>query len=200
MTRYIGPKNKLARRENFDLFGKGVKLRRLNVPPGIHGYKSGQKKLSEYGQQLREKKKVKRFYGVLEKQFKLYYDQATKIHGKTGEALLQKLERRLDNVLVRAGFCPTRSMARQVVVHMHVKVNNQIVNRPSYQVKPEEMITLSEKVLKIPSIVKLLANKDITIPKWLKRQAAVCLVTRLPERDDISEDFQDQLVVEFYSR
>lgn len=200
MARYIGPKNKLSRREGFDLFGKGIKLRRLNVPPGVHGYKAAQKRLSEYGKQLREKQKVKRFYGVLEKKIRQYYLQAAKIHGKTGDMLLQKLERRLDNVLVRAGFCPTRSMARQLVVHNHVKVDNQVVNRPSYQVKPDQMITLSNKALAIPDIAKQLENKDYNPPPWLKRKAAACLVVRLPERDDLQEDFQEQLIVEFYSR
>ncbi len=200
MSRHTGPKNKLSRREGFDLFGKGLKLRRLNIPPGVHGPKAARRKQSEYGVQLREKQKLKRFYGILEKQFKDYYERAAKFHGKTGEFLLQKLESRLDNVLVRAGFCPTRAMARQLVVHNHVRVNDQVVNRPSYQVKPDQMITLSQKATVIPTVAKMLADKDFTPPSWLKRRGAACLIKRLPEREDVKDDFQEQLIVEFYSR
>lgn len=200
MSRYLGPKNKLSRRESYDLFEKGLKMRRLNIPPGVHGHKAAQKKLSEFGLQLREKQKVKRFYGVLEKQFKQYYEQAAHHSGATGENLLQFLESRLDNSLVRAGFCPTRAMARQLITHKHIQLNGRTVNTPSYLVKPGQVVTLSAKALAIPAVTKLLASESFNLPKWIKRQAAVAQIERLPARNDVTEDFNDQAIVEFYSR
>ncbi len=130
MARYTGPKDRLSRREGFDLFGKGVKFTRLNVPPGMHGPK-GTRMLSEYGRQLREKQKAKRLYGILERQFRNYVNEAMKIKGNTGEKLLSLLEKRLDNVVFRLGFAPTRSLARQIVYNRHVLVNGKKVNIPS---------------------------------------------------------------------
>src|SRR3989344_818943 len=124
MSRYTGPKNRLSRRERFDLFGKGNKLRRSQVPPGQHGPK-GFSRLSDYGVQLREKQKTKRIYGTIEKQFKGYFEKAKKVRGKTGEHLLRLLETRLDNVVYRLSFVPTRAMARQLVSHGHVFVNER---------------------------------------------------------------------------
>jgi len=134
MARYTGPKDRLSRREGFDLFGKGGKLTRLNVPPGVHGPK-GSYSSSQYSKQLREKQKVKRLYGLLEKQFRRYVDEALKSRGNTGELLLSLIERRLDNVVYRLGFAPTRAAARQIVGHKHVEVDGKRVNIPSYQVK-----------------------------------------------------------------
>ncbi len=206
MSRYRGPKNRLARREGTDLGLKtvGTKshaslLRRLNIPPGQHGPK-GRRKLSDYGLQLREKQKARRIYGVLEKQFRNYYQEALKVKGNTGETLLVQLERRLDNVIYRLGFAPTRSAARQYVSHGHIRVNNQKINFPSYQVRIGEVITLTDKARNIPVVKKLLSDEKPVIPSWLERKAAVGKVVRLPKREDIDADINEQLIVEYYSR
>ncbi len=199
MARYTGPKDRLSRREGFDLFGKGAKLTRLNVPPGIHGPK-GVRRPSQYGRQLREKQKVKRMYGVLEKQFKRYVDQALKSRGNTGEKLLSFLEKRLDNVVFRLGFAPTRPAARQLVSHRHVLVNGKRVNIPSYQIRPGETITLTEAAVQIPAIKRLVEEKDYKVPDWLKRKAIIGKVEREPKREDITEPISEQDIVEFYSR
>src|SRR5258708_7694123 len=136
MARYIGPKHRLARREGQNILEKNSAslLRRIGVPPGMHGVK-GKRKVSDYGKQLREKQKAKRVYGLLEKQFRKYYETGTAVRGKTGEAMLQLLERRLDNVVYRLGFVPSRTMGRQLVSHGHVLVNGKKLNIPSYSVK-----------------------------------------------------------------
>jgi small subunit ribosomal protein S4 len=200
MSRYTGPKNKLSRRESIDLFGKGIKMRRLNIPPGIHGHKSTGKKVSEYGIQLREKQKVKRFYGILEKQFRKYYHTALKQQGRTGDNLLRQLESRLDNLLVRSHIAPSRPMARQMIVHKHVQVDNHTVDRPSYQIKPQQIITFSATAIKIPAVSKLLENKEIELPVWIKKKGAAIQIQSLPEREQITEDFNEQAIVEHYSR
>lgn len=199
MARYKGPKDRLSRREGFDLFGKGAKLTRLTVPPGQHGPK-GTRRRSQYGRQLREKQKVKRLYGILEKQFKKYINQATGIKGNTGEVLLCLLEKRLDNVVYRLGFTPTRAAARQLVSHKHVLVNGKKLNIPSYQVKPGDTIILSAKAMEIPAIEKLLEVKNPKVPEWLERKAAAGKVKREPKREDIVEPITEQDIVEFYSR
>ncbi|MFZ5932958.1 MAG: 30S ribosomal protein S4 [Patescibacteria group bacterium] len=199
MARYTGPKDRLSRREGFDLYGAGAKLTRLAVPPGIHGPK-GVRMSSQYGRQLREKQKVKRLYGVLEKQFRRYVDEALKTKGNTAEALLTLLERRLDNVVYRLGFAMSRPQARQLVSHRHVLVNGKRVNIPSYQVKEGETIALSPKALTIPAVKKVLAEKDKNIPAWLKRKAAVGMVSLKPKSEDIPEPISVQDIVEFYSR
>jgi len=199
MARYTGPKNKLSRREGEDLFGKGNKLRRLNIPPGMHGHKR-RRKTSEYGQQLREKQKIKRMYGVLERQFLRYVKQAERSQQATTQALWQTLENRLDNVVFRAGLAPTRAMARQLVVHGHVMVDGQKVDRPSYQVKLKQVITLSSKASQIPAVKTLLDNPDFTPPSWLKRKAASAQKIAQPELEEQSQQLNFQLVVEFYSR
>jgi small subunit ribosomal protein S4 len=199
MARYTGPKDRLSRREGVDLFGKGARLTRLNVPPGIHGPR-GFRNRSQYGRQLREKQKVKRIYGLLEKQFKNYVQKALKSRGNTGEVLLSLLERRLDNVVYRLGFAPTRSAARQLVSHRQVSVNGRRVNIPSYQVKIGDTIILSSKALKIPYVKSLLENNDKKLPSWLKRKAAAGNVFSLPKREDVTEPISEQDIVEFYSR
>jgi small subunit ribosomal protein S4 len=199
MARYTGPKDRLSRREGFDLFGKGAKLTRLTVPPGVHGPK-GVRRLSQYGRQLREKQKVKRLYGVLETQFKRYVETALKSKGNTGDALLSILERRLDNVVYRLGFAPTRPGARQLVSHKHVLVNGKKVNIPSYQVRVGETITLSSTAMQIPVIKRLLEIKNPKIPAWLVRKAAAGKVKRLPSAEDVVEPISTQDIVEFYSR
>lgn len=196
MSRYIGPKNRLSRREGFDLFGKGYKLRRSQVPPGQHGPRS-YPHFSEYHRQLREKQKTKRIYGIIERQFKRYIEKAKKTGGGTGEVLLQLLERRLDNVIYRLGLAHTRPMARQLVSHRHVLVDSQPVNIPSYQVRPGQVIMLSPT----PSQSQTSASvPDIRPPAWLSRSGAVGKVDRLPTRDDIDLPIDEQLIIEFYSR
>ncbi len=199
MAHYTGPKDKLSRREGVDLFGKGSKLTRLMVPPGIHGPR-GTRRLSQYGRQLREKQKVKRMYGVMERQFKRYIEIALKSRGSTGEVLLSLLERRLDNVVYRLSFAQTRPGARQLVSHRHVLVNGKRVNIPSYQVKTGEVVTLSSVAMEIPHIKKLLQEEDVKSPAWLTRKGAAGKVVTLPKRDDVPEFISEQDIVEFYSR
>lgn len=206
MSRYTGPKNRLARREGLDLGLKthgskahAAMLRRLNVPPGQHGPK-GKRKPSDYAIQLREKQKAKRLYGVFEKQFMNYFKKALKTRGNTGEALLVQLERRLDNILYRLSIAPTRTSARQFVGHGHVLVNNQKVNIPSYQVKVDDVISLSEKGVNIPAIKKELEDKNPQIPDWLERKANVGRMVRFPIRSEMTSEVNEQLIVEFYSR
>src|SRR3989344_4324003 len=146
MARYTGPKNRLSRREGMDLFGKGAKLRRAAQPPGQHGPK-GTRRSSDYAAQLREKQKTRRLYGIMEAQFRKYFEISAGVPGKTGEVLLQTLETRLDNVVYRLGFAATRAMARQMVSHGHVMVGGKVVNIPSFLVKVGNIITLDPKIL-----------------------------------------------------
>lgn len=191
MARYNGPKNRLSRREGVDLFGKGNKLRRADVRPGQHGAKMARRQ-SGYGTQLREKQKVRRMYGLLEKQFFNYFAAANKIKGSTGEALIQSLEKRLDNVVYRLGWAPTRNMARQVVGHGHIKVNGKEVNIPSFKIKVGDEVTIVEKMSRL--------KEDSSTPAWLDRHGIIGKVLRLPERSDVLEQISEQLIVEFYSR
>lgn len=206
MARYTGPKNRLARKEGLDLGLKtvGTKAhasleRRLNIPPGQHGPKL-RRKISDYGTQLREKQKMKRMYGVLERQFRRYFAMARKWRGNTGDMLVQFLERRLDNTLYRLGFAPTRTAARQYVSHGHVLVNGKRVNIPSYSVVIDEVISFRPKALAMPVVKKLLEDKTYTLPDWLQRQAGAGKIVRLPEPADVKEDINTQLVIEHYSR
>ena len=206
MARYTGPKNRLARREGMDLGMKTVGskshaslLKKLNVPPGIHGPK-GKRKTSDFGTQLREKQKVKRMYGVLERQFRKNFEQAKKLKGNTGDTLLEFMERRLDNVVYRMGMAPTRASARQFVTHGHVMINGKKVSIPSYLTRAEEVITLKAKALEIPAIKKQIEDKGYKPPMWLERQGPVGKIVRLPLRQDITEDINVQLIVEHYSR
>lgn len=206
MGHYTGPKNRLARREGIDLGYKtpGTKshamlLKRLAIPPGQHGGK-GRRKVSDFGLQLREKQKVKRLYGVMERQFRKTFTTAKKWKGNTGEKLLEFLERRLDNVVYRMGLSPTRGLARQIVSHCHVLVDGKKVNIPSYRVEKDMVITLGPKGLEIPAVKKLLDDASFRAPSWIERKGPVGKVIRLPERADISEDINEQLIVEHYSR
>ncbi len=199
MARYTGPKDRLSRREGFDLFGKGVKLTRLNVPPGMHGPK-GNVRTSQYGKQLREKQKVKRMYGLTEKQFRKYADLALRSRGNTINKLFELLETRLDNTIYRLGFSATRAQARQMVGHRHVLVNSKKVNIPSYQVKPEDTITLSEKAMKFPKVAQLVGEAELAPPSWLKRKGGAGKIARNPVREDVTEPIEDQDIIEFYSR
>ena len=200
MARYTGPKNRLSRREGQDLFGRGNKLRRAQVPPGQHGPK-GIRRVSDYGAQLREKQKAKRQYGLLEKQFRRYYETASHNPGNTGSTLLSLLETRLDNTVYRLGFVPTRAMARQLVGHYHILINSKLLNIPSYQVRPGDVITLCPKALAMPVVkIRLEEAAQYVPPAWLSRQNAVGKVNRVPERADIDTSINDQLIVEYYSR
>lgn len=199
MARYTGPKDRLSRREGADLFGKGAKLTRLNVFPGVHGPK-GLTGNSQYGRQLREKQKVKRLYGILEAQFRKYVEIAFKSKGNTGEALVSLLERRLDNAVYRLGFAPSRPSARQIVSHGHVFVNGKRLNIPSYQVKVGDTVEIRGKIVSSPEVRASLEKKDIKIPSWLGRQGAIGKVGTAPKREEISEPINEQDIVEFYSR
>lgn len=198
MARYTGPKDRLSRREGFDLFGVGAKLTRLNVPPGMHGPR-GTRSRSQYAKQLREKQKVRRLYGILERQFRRYVLSALKTRGNTGEFLLSSLERRLDNTIFRLGFAPTRAAARQLVSHGHVLVNGKRVNISSYEVRLGQIIALDSKATQIPYIKRLIEEK-IKVPVWIQKKANVGKVVSLPKREDIMEPVSEQDIVEFYSR
>jgi len=199
MARYTGPKDRLSRREGFDLFGKGVKFTRLEIPPGMHGPK-GVRSSSQYGRQLREKQKVKRLYGIMEKQFANYVKTAIKGKGNTGETLLTLLEKRLDNVIFRLGFAPSRPAARQLVSHRHVLVEGKRLNIPSCQVKVGQTVGIDPKALAIPIVKKMLDEKAVKIPDWLQRKASFGKIKREPTIEDIVEPIAIQDIVEFYSR
>lgn len=202
MARYTGPKRRLSRREGVALFPKDEKAleRKGAMPPGQHGQR-GKRKTSEYGLQLREKQKAKRIYGILERQFRLYFAKASKQKGVTGETLLRLLETRLDNVLYRLGFAPSRQMARQLVAHGHVLVSGKKINIPSYQTKPGEVISFKGKALEIPAVRKELAEtKNENLPQWLEKKAAVGRIVRLPQKEDIEVPISEELIVEHYSR
>lgn len=202
MARYTGPKHKIARKEGLNIFGKesASLQRRLNVPPGgLHGRKM-KKRLSEYGQQLREKQKAKEIYGLLEKQFRNLVKTVGSKKGETGEMLIALLETRLDNIIFRLGFAKTRAMARQMVGHGQVLVNNKKINIPSYQVKLDEVVSLGEKAQKNVQVLKLLEEKDKIIVPFLKRQGLLGKLIRMPKKDDIQVPFDLQLIVEYYSR
>lgn len=208
MARYKDAVCRLCRREGKKLFLKGSRcytekcaVSRREYAPGQHG--QSRIKLSDYGLQLREKQKVKRIYGVLERQFRRYFKNAEKTKGITGEVLLQLLERRLDNVIFRAGFSLSRVEARQIVAHRHVRVNGRIVDIPSYSVKVGDSmnITDSEGLLKrIKDNIEL--TKEKGLPKWLEVDLSNlgAKVVKLPERDDVGFPIQEQLIVELYSK
>ena len=203
MARYTGPRTKLSRRFGVALFGSSKAFERRNFPPGQHGVRAGRKKKSEYAVALGEKQKLRFQYGILEKQFRAYYQEAARRRGVTGETMLQLLELRLDNVCYRAGFGNSRQAARQLVNHGHVSVNGRKVDVPSFQTKPGDVIVVSEK----PSSRQLAARMlDLTqaMPRvdWIDvdRDAMKATVTRVPERSDIDPIVNEQLIVELYSR
>lgn len=200
MARYIGPKRRLSRREGLALFAKDTKAmeRKGAVPPGQHGARL-RRRISAYGLQLREKQKMKRFYGILEKQFKHYFEKASQVKGATGLALMELVETRLDNVVYRLGFAQSRALARQLVSHGHISVNDQKVNRPSFPVQVGQTIALSSKLGDNTQVKKSLENVD-TLPGWLQRQATLGKVLRLPAREEMEQAINEQLIVEYYSR
>ncbi|MDE1464751.1 30S ribosomal protein S4 [Spartinivicinus poritis] len=206
MARYLGPKCKLSRREGTDLFLKsGVRPHdskcRAESAPGQHGQRRG--RLSDYGLQLREKQKVRRMYGLLEKQFRNYYKEADRRKGATGVNLLQMLESRLDNVVYRMGFSSTRAEARQLVSHKAILVNGKAVNIPSYQIKPGDVIAIREKAknqLRINAALELAAQRGLV--EWVevdtKKKEGVFKAQ--PERSELSADINENLIVELYSK
>ncbi len=207
MARYIGPKAKLSRREGTDLFLKSARRSldskcKLDVKPGQHGVKSGAR-TSDYGNQLREKQKVKRMYGILERQFRRVYAEAERRKGNTGETLLKLLESRLDNVAYRMGFGSTRAESRQLVSHKALTVNGIVVNIASYQVKAGDVIAVREKAKKQVRIVESLAlAEQIGMPSWVAVDAKKMEGTfkSMPDRSEIAMDVNESLIVELYSR
>ncbi len=207
MARYIGPKAKLSRREGTDLFLKSARRSldskcKLDVKPGQHGIKSGAR-TSDYGNQLREKQKVKRMYGVLERQFRRYFAEAERRKGNTGDNLLQLLESRLDNVAYRMGFGSTRAEARQLVSHKAFMVNGQVVNIPSYMVKSDDVVAVREKSQKQTRIIEALAlAEQVGMASWVSVDAKKMEGTfkRLPDRSEFANDVNESLIIELYSR
>ena len=206
MARYLGPKLKLSRREGTDLFLKsGVRpiesKCKIDNAPGQHGIRRG--RLSDYALQLREKQKVRRLYGILEKQFRNYYKKAERQKGATGENLLMLLESRLDNVVYRMGFASTRAEARQLVSHKAIVVNGQVVNIPSFKVSSEDTVEIREKAKKQARIVAALEiAEQREKPTWVEvdSKKLAGIFKRLPERSDLSADINEQLIVELYSK
>ncbi len=201
MARYTGPITKKSRRLGTDLVGNDKAFERRAYPPGMHG--RARTKESEYLLQLREKQKARYAYGVLEKQFRRYYEEAVRKAGKTGEILLQILESRLDNVVYRAGFASTRRQARQLVVHGHFLVNGKKVNIPSYRVTAYDIIDVKPKSLNLdPFVIARETHHERVVPAWLtvRPNRMRILVHQLPTRDQITVDVQEQLIVELYSK
>ena len=209
MARYIDASCKLCRRERQKLFLKGTKcytekcpIEKRNYPPGQHG-QSRRSKISEYGVQLREKQKVRRSYGLMEKQFRNYFERALKQTGRTGEQLVKTLERRFDNVVYRLGLAPSRKSARQLVIHRHFTVNNQIVDIPSFLLRPGDVIQVREGSRKLDIIHSSMKRmKDASMFSWLALDKATMTGTFLnvPERADIPLNANEQLSVEMYSK
>lgn len=210
MARYKDAVCRLCRREQEKLFLKGTKcntekcpVTKRNFAPGQHGQSKSRMKLSNYGLQLREKQKVRRMYGVLERQFRRYFDTASKTKGVTGKVLLQLLERRLDNVIFRMGIGVSRTQARQIVRHNFVYVNAVRVNIPSYLIDKDDLIEVKAKDKAKNKLKENLdLSKDRTVPSWLEFDAKEfkAKVNRLPEKDDIQLPIEEQLIVEFYSK
>lgn len=208
MARYVGPLCRLCRRESMKLFLKGTRcytekcaFERRKYPPGQHGQNRG--KLSDYGLQLREKQKVKKIYGVMERQFKTYFEKATKMKGVTGENLLKLLERRLDNVVYRMGFAINRRQARQLVRHGIFMINGRKVDIPSYLVKPGDIISIIQASKELETIKENLALAEQRgFPAWVEVNIEEMegKFVRIPERDEIQLPVQEQLIVEFYSK
>ncbi len=202
MARYTGPKTKIARKFGEPIFGEDKILSRRNFPPGQHG-QNRRRKTSEYGIQLREKQKAKFIYGVLEKQFHGYYEQALKVEGITGDNLMSILETRLDNVVFRLGFARTRKEARQTVRHGHIQVNGHRVDIPSYRVKGGDVVSVAPKYSDLLPIKEaIIASEHMAVPSWLEVDIEKLSgkVLQVPSRDQIDLDINAQLIVELYSK
>ncbi len=209
MARYIGPVCRLCRREDMKLFLKGERCytdkcgyERRSYPPGQHG-QARRKRRSDYGEQLREKQKVKRIYGVAEKQFRGYYYKASRMKGVTGDNLIQLLERRLDNVVYRMGFVSDHAEARQLVRHGHFTINGRKVNIPSYLIRANDVVEVREKSRTITRIVEALGVVERRgVPGWINLEADAfkATVTALPARDDVTMPIREHLIIELYSK
>jgi len=201
MARYKGPRSKIARKFGDPIFGADKHFEKKNYPPGQHGQNKRRRKTSEYGLQLLEKQKAKYTYGVLEKQFRNLFDKASRSKGIKGEILLQLLESRLDNVVFRLGIAPSRSAARQLVSHRHIVVNGEIVNIPSYSLKPGDIISVREKSKSLEVISDSLSSRR-SVVSWMEWDSNLMtgkFLTR-PERNEIPENIKEQLIVELYSK
>jgi small subunit ribosomal protein S4 len=201
MARYTGPKTKISRKFGESLYGADKYFEKKNYPPGQHGLNKRRKKTSEYGIQLAEKQKAKYTYGILEKQFRNTFERATHKKGVTGEVLLQLIEARLDNVIYRLGIAPTRSAARQLVSHRHILVNGDLVNVPSFGIKPGDMISVREKSRSLEVITNALASRRNAF-SWLEwdEDKMTGKFMNYPDRADIPENINEQLIVELYSK
>ena len=202
MARYRGPKTKIARKFSEPIFGADKSFEKKNYPPGQHGNNRRRRKTSEYGLQLKEKQKAKYTYGILEKQFRNLFDKASRSKGITGEVLLQLLESRLDNVVYRLGISPSRSGARQLVSHRHITVNGEIVNIPSYTLRPGDLVGVREKSKSLVAITDALELNRAGSSSWIEWDGSELLgkFMNVPERSDIPETIKEQLIVELYSK
>lgn len=200
MARYIGPKTKIARRFKDPIFGPDKSYEKKNYPPGQHGPNARRKKVSEYGIQLKEKQKAKYTYGVLERQFRNLFKKASSKKGITGEVLLQLIEARLDNTVYRLGIAPTRSAARQLVSHRHVTVNGKVVNIPSFSLRPGDVVGVRERSKSLEVVTDAIVSR-INYPwlEWDEDKFAGKFIS-FPERTDIPETINEQLIVELYSK
>jgi len=201
MARYTGPKSKIARKFREPIFGADKALEKKNYPPGQHGLTKKRAKQSEYAVQLMEKQKVKYTYGLLERQFAKIFDRASRSHGITGEVLLQLIESRLDNVVYRMGVAPSRSSARQLVGHKHITVNGNVVNIPSYTLRPGDVVAVREKSKVLEIIANNVANAANPYA-WIEfdRSKMEGKFVMLPLRAQIPENIKEQLIVELYSK
>jgi small subunit ribosomal protein S4 len=202
MARYRGPRTKIARKFSDPIFGSDKSFEKKNYPPGMHGNNKRRRKASEYGIQLKEKQKAKYTYGVLEKQFRNMFDKASRSKGVTGEVLLQLLESRLDNVVYRLGLSNTRAGARQLVTHRHITVNGEIVNIPSYTLKPGETVGVRERSKSLEVITDALSTARYGSSSWLEfdETSMTGKFLNRPEREEIPENIKEQLIVELYSK
>ena len=202
MARYRGPKSKIARKFGEPIFGPDKVFEHKNYPPGMHGLNSKRRKKSEYGLQLKEKQKAKYTYGLLEKQFRGLFKKAQAAKGVTGEVLLQLLESRLDNVVFRMGIAKSRAAARQFVTHKHITVNGNLVNIPSYMVKPGDIVGVREKSKSMEEITDSLHSRRSAQYEWLEWDGEIMAGKFLnrPEREEIPENIKEQLIVELYSK
>ncbi|GAB4315304.1 MAG: 30S ribosomal protein S4 [Bacteroidales bacterium] len=201
MARYIGPKSKIARKFRDPIYGPDKHYERKNYPPGMHGANRRRRKQSEYAVQLMEKQKAKYTYGILERQFKNIFNRATRKKGITGTVLLQLIEARLDNVVYRMGIAPTRAAARQLVSHRHILVNGQVVNIPSYSVRPGDVVAVREKSKSLEAITNSLAAAS-HIFSWIEwnNDTMSGKFLNYPEREEIPENIKEHLIVELYSK
>jgi len=202
MAKYIGSKSRIARKFGEPIFGPDKAFEHKNYPPGMHGNSKRRKKVSEYGVQLKEKQKTKYMYGVLERQFRNIFERAHSHKGITGTVLLQLLESRLDNVVYRLGIAPTRAAARQLVSHKHITVNGEVVNIPSYTVRPGEIVSVREKSKSLVVVTDAISTNRHNKYSWLEwdGDSKTGKFLNVPQREEIPENIKEQLIVELYSK